>query len=60
VSNGWAFHPTFRCECGHVWDGSGATYAGLFEVDGNATDEQLHTLAKAIAEKMNEPVADDD
>ena len=24
-----AFHPTFRCECGYVWDGSHATFVGL-------------------------------
>ena len=47
-----AFHPTFRCECGYVWDGSKATFYGLFEVDGNATDEELDALAKVIAERM--------
>jgi hypothetical protein len=48
-----AVHPTFRCECGYVWDGSGATFVGLFEVDGNATDEELDALAKVIDERMN-------
>jgi hypothetical protein len=47
-----AFHPTFRCECGYVWDGSNATFCGVFEVDGNATDEELHELAVVIAERM--------
>jgi hypothetical protein len=53
-----AFHPTFRCECGYVWDGSGATFVGLFEVDGNATDEELDGLAKVIAERMNAAAPD--
>ena len=48
-----AFHPTFRCECGYVWDGSGATFVGLFELDGNATDKELDALAKVIAERRN-------
>jgi hypothetical protein len=55
-----AFHPTFRCECGYVWDGSGAKFAGLFEIDGNMTDEELNVLAKVIAERMNAAVARDD
>jgi hypothetical protein len=47
-----AFHPTFRCECGYVWDGSNATLVGLFDVDGNITDDELHALAMLIAERM--------
>ncbi len=53
-----AFHPTFRCECGYVWDGSGATFVGLFEVKGLTTDEELHALATVIAERMNAAAAD--
>ena len=48
-----AFHPTFRCECGYVWDGSNATFEAPSEIDGNATDEELDALAKVIAERMN-------
>ena len=55
-----AFHPTFRCECGYVWDGSHATLVGPFEVDGNATDEELHALAEVIAERMNAAATDKD
>ena len=53
-----AFHPTFRCECGYVWDASNARLVGLFEVDGNATDEELDVLAEVIAERMNAAATD--
>jgi hypothetical protein len=47
-----AFHPTFRCECGYVWDGSRAKFCGTFDVDGHATDEELHELPVVITERM--------
>jgi hypothetical protein len=53
-----ALHPTFRCECGYVRDGSGATLVGLFEIDGNAADDELDAWAKVIAERMNAAAAD--
>jgi hypothetical protein len=55
-----AFHPTFRCECGYVWDGSRAKFVGLWDVDGNATDEELHELAKMIAARMNAGARDEE
>jgi hypothetical protein len=36
-----------------VWDASLAKFCGVWEVDGNATDEELNVLAKVIAERMN-------
>ena len=42
-----------------MWDGSGATLVGLFEVDGNMTDEELDALAVMIAERMNAAAAAD-
>jgi hypothetical protein len=35
-----------------VWDGSGATFCGVWDVDRNATDEELDALADVIAERM--------
>lgn len=32
-----AFHPTFRCECGYEWDGSRATFVGVWKVEVTAT-----------------------
>jgi rubredoxin len=43
-----AFHPTFRCECGYVWDGSNATLVGLWKVESGATEEDQDTLASVI------------
>jgi hypothetical protein len=43
-----------------VWDGSNATFVGLFEVDGTATDEELDALAVLIAERVNAAAAGDD
>jgi hypothetical protein len=49
-----AFHPTFRCECGYVWDGSHATFVGLWKVDGDPTDEEIEALADVIVEEVRE------
>jgi hypothetical protein len=38
---------------------SNATLVGLFDVDGNATDEELDALAVLIAERMNAAAAAD-
>lgn len=43
-----AFHPTFPCECGYIWDGSGATFVGLWKVDGGASDDECEALANVI------------
>ena len=45
-----AVHPTFRCECGHVWDGSGARLIGLWPVGGN-TAIGYADLADAIVDE---------
>jgi hypothetical protein len=55
-----AAHPTFRCECGYVWDGLRATFVGLCDVEGTALEEDLQALAKVIAKRMNAAVADQD
>jgi hypothetical protein len=55
-----AFHPTFRCECGYVWDGSHATFVGLWNVDGDATDAEIEALADVIVEAMREVARDAD
>jgi hypothetical protein len=47
-----AFHPTFRCECGYVWDGSRATFVGVWKVDRSGSDEEVEALADVIAERM--------
>lgn len=48
-----AFHPTFQCECGHIWDGSSATFIPVWYVEGDATDDELDALADVIAARMN-------
>ena len=53
------FHPTFRCECGYVWDGSRATFVGLWNVGADATDEELEALVDRIFERVT-VAADDD
>jgi rubredoxin len=55
-----AFHPTFRCACGYVWDGSHATFVGLWNVDADATDEDRHALADAIFEAVRRAVPEED
>ncbi len=52
-----AFHPTFQCECGYIWDGSDARFIGLWNVAGDATDEELDGLAEVIAARMNAAAA---
>ena len=49
-----AFHPTFQCECGYIWDGSGAKpfFFGPAEGIGEMTDEELGELAKEIVSAM--------
>jgi hypothetical protein len=49
-----AFHPTFRCECGYVWDGSGATFVGLWKVKSGATDDDREALADVIFKAVRE------
>ncbi len=48
-----AFHSTFRCECGYIWDASNARFVGLWEVDRDATDETLDALADLVAARMS-------
>jgi len=49
-----AFHPTFQCECGYVWDGSHATFVGLWKVESGATDEDRRALANVIFEAVRD------
>ena len=49
-----AFHPTFRCECGYVWDGSHAKFVGLWKVESGATDDEREAFADMIFETVNE------
>ena len=42
-----------------LMDGSGAKFCGVWDVDGNATDEELHELAVLIAERMKAAAAAD-
>jgi len=54
-----AFHPTFQCECGYIWDGSNTRFIGVWNVDGDATDEELDALAEVIGARMTQqPPAD--
>jgi hypothetical protein len=59
-----AFHPTVRCECGYVWNGSHATFVGLFKPPTEPTDEKWNALAGVIFGRTKEvtgrPVADRD
>lgn len=48
-----AFYPSFRCECGYVWDGSYATFVGLWKVPSGATDEERGAVADAIVEAVS-------
>jgi hypothetical protein len=48
-----AFNPTFQCECGYTWDRSNTRFVGLWNVDWNATDEELDVMAEVIAARMN-------
>jgi hypothetical protein len=47
-----AFHPTFQCECGYIWDGSGARLLGVFKVEADASNEELDALATVIFARM--------
>ena len=42
-----AFHPTFRCECGYVWDGSQARLLVLARPPRSATDGEREAFADA-------------
>jgi hypothetical protein len=53
-----AFHPTLRCKCGYVWDGSRATFVGLWKVDGGASDEERGALADVIFEAVRDVAQD--
>ena len=47
-----AFHPAFQCECDYMWDGSHATFVGLWKVPSGATDEDRDALADVIFEAV--------
>ena len=47
-----AFHPTFQCACGYVWDGSGATFLGVWKVQRPPTKEDLDAFADRIFESI--------
>ncbi len=48
-----AFHPTFECERGYICDPSNTCFIGLWNVDGDATDEELDAWAEVFAARMN-------
>ncbi len=47
-----AFHPTFRCDCGYIWDGSRATL--LFLVPGALLFEPGASGADAAGSAQDE------
>lgn len=47
-----AFHPTFRCGCGYMWDGSRATFVGVWKVEVTATEAGMGALADRIVERV--------
>jgi len=47
-----AFHPTFRCACGYVWEGAHATFVAVWKVEAHGTGKEVGRFANVIAEQM--------